>query len=306
MDQYTSALNPIIQLCLDLRRQAIAELDPRKSLEIYKEARKALKSVVGISPAAAYLMAMSYGYGGWGKYRLNFTNDHKRPAAIEIIYSNENKYISYRDHAAAVRQHPAGTQAAQTLMRQGDFLPYEAIWFYNRSGIPLDELTEALRELGSPVGALAYQERGLRPFLTGMHKETLLAHALVSDFNTLEVFRIISCARKRTHDETNIADFLIALRDYIEEAGRDLPQLLLYLFGWVDTQVLADMMAFSLVPDIRYAIDPKVVKKYYLDRRQDHQLRALTWMCCAKGLVCRDVATMIGRLVYEERWIHNC
>jgi hypothetical protein len=54
----------------------------------------------------------------------------------------------------------------------------------------------------------------------------------VSNANLLEVFRLISCA------ETNVADFLVSLRDYIAEAGREPRRLLLYLIGWLDTQVL--------------------------------------------------------------------
>jgi hypothetical protein len=51
---------------------------------------------------------------GGGKYRLTFTSKHiKRPAALEIIYSNENKYI----YPTGI----TGLQAVQKLMRQGDF-----------------------------------------------------------------------------------------------------------------------------------------------------------------------------------------
>ncbi len=280
------------QTALKLRLQAIAELDPRKSLEIYKEARKALNVAALTSPHARYLKFMSYYHGGWGKLASRkFAEYLKRQNDTDPLYSVMN--VLCRGG-----QFNFTSEGAGHLIANGDFTCYEAMVSVTyKCGVH----TNALCEVGSHIGAIAKHERdntfNLRPYLTGFNRAILARYANQSSQNlarVLKLFTFITVEKTRIYAMTRL---LVLLR------GKNITPALHYYTGqFINENSNSGITAGG---DPSWVGTMAESTEYYLTRKREHQARALAWMWCAKGLVCRDIAIMIGKFIYNCRheWV---
>jgi hypothetical protein len=290
------ALSSEVQNALILRMQAVAEPYWVASANLYKRARKLLKSVPE-DTHALYFLACMYSEGGWGH-----AEDLTKYAAIVSEHSH-NAELLERTRMFNGNWGPGNSKIARDKMLAGDFTAYEAN--YN-SGIdlPQDELAEALYDLCTVVGVLnrrSEQSRRttvttLRPFITMRNQTILIMHAMDSAQNLFETFHMLIAVCKRPDE--NVARFLINVHTNMNTCT--FAPLLMYLLGWVATPVLGNLIQQTHEP-----INAVRVKSKYIKIRTLYRDRAYTWMLCAKRMrsqIVRDTAVIIGKLVYGARW----
>lgn len=276
LEYYIRGLGLPLQKALLARVDAINEPDMIKSLRLFAIAREYLHAAAETDPNAMYLLIDSYKYAGWG---ANCSHTYEHPTHPEYLRLERMwLYTAYYD---------AGMRAdAIKEALHGNPIP---IYAFGASGPPLEnDLANALYALG-----LYYNSHAN---IAGLHNSTLLNYACMSVSNLVRVFRL--CKIVKSPDLPWHCHAMISQRYKIGWLNEDSKYVLKYIIGYCATVYELDP---KCVKEINEFISILICKKYYRKRQANYRSAAVTWMLCARGFVCRDVARIIGQYVYAGR-----
>ncbi len=288
LEYYVRGLCEPLQKALLTRAEAIAETSPDKSLKLYATAREHLDIAAKTDPAAMYLLGNSYADAGWGAPRLlKYTlPDHPECKRLRKLANDDSSFPDMM--ADFYKGNPITLYAGQ----------YSMIMI-GRKALNRDrEIAPAMYALG--LVALqdfsGLSKRELRHYITGLNVTTLSYYAERSKNCLLEVFELC-----RTSNAQDLPWIYVTLSN---DHWRKNKLILMYMVGWseaVSPWMLESSM--NIVQKMSIHMTMEQCRLCNITLTNKYRYAAITWLLCAQGLCHKNVAIIIGKLVYAERFV---
>ncbi len=282
---YVRALPQNVQLALLTRIRAFDEPDEDAAFVLMEQAIQHLSNAdCKISVWLLDQCIISY---GWGATKLNIK---PQEISVPFIYSAEKSV---------------------TQLNMGNPLMAEHALSYNKMSI---EVLNILVRLGFPTAMVAMNNMDLiipdiRKYCRGLNIDVLVICATYSLDNLMYVFGLI-----RRRDPTRCFQFWSRLSEaqqtHCEDLGDDsydgcltscihcdrwykTDRVLRFIHGWMIRGIKID----ETTP--KYDVDDY---NAYHERMSKCRRAVITWLLCARGICHKDIARVIGQLVYAARF----
>lgn len=305
-DRFIRRLHPILQIALRYKAAAIKATDIEESLRLYALACKYLIEAASVSPQAAFLLADAHNCGGWGAFEpvIDEAIDFDRAMSMQG---------SYREFVQLLEPELRGVTVDQAMQDacNGDIISlfadvtlrgypeYEQSTYMFNDWYEHPEFGPVLGEFGlcpySEYAPVGYH----RKYVTGLNIDIVSNYACESDSAYMYMFKVIvqllrqNAGKKRVEYVGRIFEFAF------NNTRTDLYDMYEYTLGYFATNTSA------LLRD-KYMRRSWILTKlecveFYKKRLEEYRRAAITWMLCAREFVYRDIAVLIGKLVYESR-----
>ncbi len=264
-----------------------------KSAQLYKQARIKLKLACAKgSPHAQYLLGTSYSTGGWGKL-IQVTKYMIHVACCDDRIRELLRWYNRRYHRTL------GNEIANACdeMDKGDFTAFEALFAV--CGVDMCEHVEyiqALYDLGSAM--VTVSQARLEPYLTSCAQLTLCKYA-TDPARILKTVHVLELS----NNDTTIREFLGDLHGVIlDRKALLLVPFVTYMMGRLN--ICPE--AWSWEPVLQ--AHERGMQRGYRAHWSQYQKSTTAWLLCARTICSRDIAGMIGKLVFAgryDKWLYE-
>ncbi len=319
--RFISRLHPKLQIALRYKAAAIKATDVEKSLRLYALARKYRDEAASEHcPQAAFLLVNGRNYGGWGAFEPVVDVSEANAGDDCTKFDNVMKGMcSNSEYIRLVKlRHDSTELAAEQVIQEayaGDIIPICAFgaWY---NGVP-DELIKVLEEFGLCSYDLSVQCMNLRKYVTGLEVDLVAGYACESVSKYMHLFKVIGkllqqiSSTKYTQKIGQIFEIVInsmSRRQPLDNLGK--AHVLKYTLGYFSTNTVAllrdeyyikGMLFDKITTAPVHCLVTSECAEFYQVRVSEYRRAACTWLLCARGFVCKDIAIVIAKMVFESR-----
>lgn len=280
---YYRALPESTRAAFDLNLEAIALSreqypDFAKIAKCYADAIAELKKCID-EGSTKYIWLLRCRYGGWGEYRLNGGGSSLDGAANRILRLYE-----------LFSEIPSDGKIARALekLEAGDFTHIDSYIYTGYK--PPPSVVSILASLGCASVMKLMNVVELKQFIPSKNFTSCVRYARASPTHACEVIR--------TLETTSPVDPFI--RDFIGWFGGDDWPVAEYAIAYIVGS--ARNCTLDYVTFLSRDISIDHCRRTYNERIAEYRKKTIAWLCFARGNVCRDIAVMIGKMVYAARY----